>query len=121
MGALSNETPRQTLCVAGRTAAGPAAQYVESGERLRRVTGDGSRLDIGAGGGLRGVFAAAAPPELWQTAGQNAQAVFLAGLHKWTRLAGAAALPPVLVYGGDENMSRQGVAVQSWRQICIKN
>ena len=46
---------------------------------------------------------------------------FLAGLHKWTRLAGAAALPPVLVYGGDENMTRQGVTVQSWRQIYIEN
>jgi len=46
---------------------------------------------------------------------------FLAGLHKWTRLAGAAALPPVLVYGGDDNMIRQGVTVQSWKQINIEN
>jgi hypothetical protein len=46
---------------------------------------------------------------------------FLAGLHKWTRLAGATALPPVLVYGGDDNMIRQGVTVQSWRQIYIGN
>lgn len=43
------------------------------------------------------------------------------GLHKWTRLAGAAALPPVLVDGGDENMTRQGVTVQSWWQIFIEN
>ena len=46
---------------------------------------------------------------------------FLTGLHKWTRLAGAAALPPVLVYGGDDNMTRQGVTVQSWKQIYIEN
>lgn len=46
---------------------------------------------------------------------------FLAGLHKWTRLAGAVALPPVLVYGGDETMTRQGVTVQSWQRICIEN
>jgi hypothetical protein len=30
-------------------------------------------------------------------------------------------LPPVLVYGGDDNMIRQGVTVQSWRQINIEN
>jgi predicted AAA+ superfamily ATPase len=46
---------------------------------------------------------------------------FLVGLQKWTRLAGAAALPPVLVYGGDDNMTRQGVTVQSWAQIHMEN
>ena len=46
---------------------------------------------------------------------------FLAGLQKWTRLAGAAALPPVLVYGGDDNMNRLGVTVQPWTQIHIGN
>jgi predicted AAA+ superfamily ATPase len=53
--------------------------------------------------------------------GQTFNTDFLAGLHKWTRLAGAAALPPVLVYGGDDNMTRQGVTVQSWRQIYVEN
>lgn len=49
--------------------------------------------------------------------GQTFTTDFLAGLHKWTRLAGDCALPPQLVYGGEENMARSGVAVQSWRHL----
>ena len=39
---------------------------------------------------------------------------FLAGLHKWQRHAGDLALPAHLVYGGDDNMGREGVAVHAW-------
>ena len=42
---------------------------------------------------------------------------FLDGLLKWARYAGDAALPARLVYGGEENMLRIGVAVQSWRAM----
>lgn len=44
---------------------------------------------------------------------------FLAGLKRWTQFAGDAALPPQLVYGGDDNMLRSGVAVQSWRHFQV--
>ena len=46
---------------------------------------------------------------------------FLAGLKRWTQFAGDAALPPQLVYGGDDNMIRSGVAVQSWRHFQVVN
>lgn len=46
---------------------------------------------------------------------------FLAGLKRWTQFAGDAALPPQLVYGGDDNMIRSGVAVQSWRHFQVAN
>ncbi len=51
--------------------------------------------------------------------GQTFTTDFLAGLHKWTRLAGDCALTPQLVYGGEENMTRSGVAVQSWKHLDL--
>jgi hypothetical protein len=49
--------------------------------------------------------------------GQTFNADFLSGLKNWTRYAGQAALPAHLVYGGDDSMTRSGVAVHSWRNI----
>lgn len=49
--------------------------------------------------------------------GQTFTSDFLTGLHKWTRYAGDAAMPAQLVYGGDENMMRSGVAVHSWKRM----
>lgn len=51
--------------------------------------------------------------------GQTFTSDFLAGLQKWVRLAGETCLAPRLVYGGDENMTRSGVLVQSWKTIDI--
>lgn len=51
--------------------------------------------------------------------GQTFNTDFLAGLKRWTQFAGDAALPPQLVYGGDDNMLRSGVAVQSWRHFQV--
>lgn len=48
---------------------------------------------------------------------QTFNAAFVDGLTKWARYAGDAALPARLVYGGDDNMVRNGVAVQSWRAM----
>ena len=42
---------------------------------------------------------------------------YLDGLKKWTRYAGDAALPAQLVYGGEDSMVRNGVAVKSWRNM----
>jgi uncharacterized protein len=42
---------------------------------------------------------------------------YLDGLNKWARYAGDAALPAQLVYGGEDNMLRGGVAVHSWRDM----
>lgn len=53
--------------------------------------------------------------------GQTFNTDFLAGLKRWTQFAGDAALPPQLVYGGDDNMLRSGVAVQSWRHFQVAN
>lgn len=49
--------------------------------------------------------------------GQTFNADFLTGIHKWMKIAGDAALTPQLVYGGSENMTRNGVELRSWRQI----
>ena len=49
--------------------------------------------------------------------GQTVNADFLTGINKWMKIAGDAALTPQLVYGGNENMSRNGVEVRSWKQI----
>ena len=49
--------------------------------------------------------------------GQTFTSDFLAGLQKWMRLAGETCLAPRLVYGGEENMTRSGVLVQSWKAI----
>ena len=49
--------------------------------------------------------------------GQTFNADFLSGINKWMKIAGDAALTPQLVYGGSENMTRNGVEVRSWKQI----
>ncbi len=49
--------------------------------------------------------------------GQTFTSDFLVGLQKWRRLAGETCLAPRLVYGGEENMTRNGVLVQSWKAI----
>jgi predicted AAA+ superfamily ATPase len=49
--------------------------------------------------------------------GQTFTSDFLAGLLKWLRYAGDQALPANLVYGGAENMTRNGVSVHSWQHM----
>lgn len=49
--------------------------------------------------------------------GQTFHSEFLLGLQKWSRYAGDTSLPPRLVYGGDSNMLRSGVSVESWREM----
>ena len=39
------------------------------------------------------------------------------GLAKWMRYAGSTTLPAQLVYGGDNDMTRQAVEVRSWRNL----
>lgn len=46
---------------------------------------------------------------------------FLLGLKRWAQFAGDAALSPQLVFGGEESMTRSGVAVHSWRNIQVSN
>lgn len=47
--------------------------------------------------------------------GQTFRPDMLAGIHKWIRYAGESSMTPHLVYGGEENMTRNGVEVHSWR------
>jgi predicted AAA+ superfamily ATPase len=42
---------------------------------------------------------------------------WLAGVRKWVGFAGEDALPPRIVYGGDDSYVREGVQVQSWRSF----
>ena len=49
--------------------------------------------------------------------GQTFNADFVTGLTKWMRYAGSTALPAQLVYGGDNDMTRQAVEVRSWRNL----
>lgn len=42
---------------------------------------------------------------------------WLAGVRKWVAIAGEDALPPRIVYGGDDSYIREGVQVQSWRSF----
>jgi predicted AAA+ superfamily ATPase len=42
---------------------------------------------------------------------------WLKGIARWQRLAGKLALPPWLIYGGDEAYRREGVAAIPWRGI----
>ena len=42
---------------------------------------------------------------------------FMSGLNKWVAIAGEAALPPQLIYGGMETMTRNGVQILSWQAI----
>ncbi len=48
---------------------------------------------------------------------QTFHADFLNGLTKWVRYAGNAATPAHLVYGGENTMLRNGVAVHSWQNL----
>jgi predicted AAA+ superfamily ATPase len=50
--------------------------------------------------------------------GQTFNTDFVVGLNKWMKYAGDSALPAQLVYGGDERMTRLGVAVHSWRGLA---
>ena len=43
---------------------------------------------------------------------------FFAGLDRWRKMAGTRSAPPVLVYGGDESLSRGEVRVFSWRDAA---
>ncbi len=52
--------------------------------------------------------------------GQTFNADFLVGINKWMKIAGDVASTPQLVYGGDENMTRNGVEVRSWRRTGLK-
>lgn len=49
--------------------------------------------------------------------GQTFNADFLTGINKWLKIAGNTALTPQLVYGGGENMTRNGVEIISWKQM----
>ena len=49
--------------------------------------------------------------------GQTFNSDFLTGLNKWVRYAGDAAMPAHLVYGGDTQMTRSGVAVHGWQDL----
>lgn len=42
---------------------------------------------------------------------------WLAGVRRWLAMAGEDALPPRIVYGGDDSYVREGVQVQSWRSF----
>lgn len=42
---------------------------------------------------------------------------FISGLNKWMGIAGESALPPQLIYGGTESMTRNGVQILSWQAI----
>ncbi|MEA3642011.1 MAG: AAA family ATPase, partial [Lamprobacter sp.] len=42
---------------------------------------------------------------------------WLRSLHRWQELAGDRALPPWLIYGGDEAYQREGVEVVPWRAV----
>jgi hypothetical protein len=53
--------------------------------------------------------------------GQTFTTDYLSGINKWMKFAGDASMTPHLVYGGNENMTRVGVAVQSWKNILIEN
>lgn len=53
--------------------------------------------------------------------GQTFNPDFVAGINKWLKFAGDVSMPPQLVYGGHENMNRNGVSVQSWQKIQIEN
>jgi predicted AAA+ superfamily ATPase len=49
--------------------------------------------------------------------GQTLNADFFSGLHRWCRLAGDQAAPPVLVYGGRERLTHGGVEVYGWDSV----
>lgn len=49
--------------------------------------------------------------------GQTVTADFFTGLETWRGIAGEAAGPPWLVYGGDRRLRRSGVEVVPWREV----
>lgn len=49
--------------------------------------------------------------------GQTLVSDHLAGIKKWLGIAGAAAVDPRIVYGGDETVTRSGIKALSWREI----
>jgi hypothetical protein len=49
--------------------------------------------------------------------GQTVTRDFFTGLSKWIRWAGSSAGPPYLIYGGNEDQSRSGIQVLSWKNI----
>ncbi len=51
--------------------------------------------------------------------GQTYTQDFVKGMHKWMKFAGETSLTPHLVYGGNENMNRNGVEIRTWRGIRI--
>ena len=51
--------------------------------------------------------------------GQTYTQDFVKGMHKWMKFAGEVSSTPHLVYGGNENMNRNGVEVLAWRDIRI--
>lgn len=49
--------------------------------------------------------------------GQTFNADYLTSINKWMKISGDSALAPKLVYGGSDNMMRNGVEIRSWRQV----
>jgi predicted AAA+ superfamily ATPase len=47
--------------------------------------------------------------------GQTLNPDFFSGLRRWLELAGPAAVDPVLVYGGDQPLTHQGIRAVPWR------
>jgi hypothetical protein len=50
--------------------------------------------------------------------GRTATADYIRTGQKSARFAGAEALPPWLVYGGEESYARSGVRVIGWRELA---
>ena len=48
---------------------------------------------------------------------QTFSADYLTGINKCMKIAGDAAFTPQLIYGGSENMTRNGIEVRSWKEI----
>lgn len=78
----------------------------------RNNTGDEVDVVIGQGEKLM-------PVEI--KSGQTYNSDFVTGINKWMKFAGETSMTPQLVYGGNDNMSRNGVEVQSWKNIQIEN
>ncbi len=74
----------------------------------RNNTGDEIDVIIEQGGKLQ-------PIEI--KSAQTIAPQFMSGLNKWMGSAGKSALPPQLVYGGTESMTRNGVQIMSWQAI----
>jgi predicted AAA+ superfamily ATPase len=50
--------------------------------------------------------------------GQTYAGDWPAAARRWQALAGARALPPIIVYGGDATFERDGCRIVSWRQLA---